>query len=472
MMTPQARDFERSVRSHFGGFVMSSRFVWAAAVAAAGVAILSVPSFAADELPAIKTSERNKVPECVTPGRVMAFLKSRNPNLDPRFEKIAVHYMRQGEELGVRWDYAVAQMAIETNYLLYRGAGGRKSDVSPAQNNFAGLGATGRGEPGESFPDVETGVRAHLQHLLLYAGDDVPNPVAERTRKVKEWGILKSFHARIKGPVTFRDLSRKWATNADYGIAIATHARLFYANFCNKPDPAPELVAEARGRTPATQQTAAVESKPERAAPVDKPAAAEKAAVAEKVSGVELARRAIEDGKAEGVDRLRGLGAGQLARFAEPALAATAPKAAAGPQMTVLNAPRPEAENRPERPDTAERAAKAERPAQAEKPAKSEKPAQVMTASAGGLAAKSLPPAVAGTKCRVWTASYGGQRAIIIRSQSDGAINYTVLDVNEGSEKREAEAYIAAYAKGGVVAHEFASQAQALDKAFDLCPEG
>ena len=51
-------------------------------------------------------------------------------------------------------------------------------------------------------------------------------------------------------------------------------------------------------------------------------------------------------------------------------------------------------------------------------------------------------------------------------------MNYTVLDVNEGTEKREAEAYIAAYAKGGVIAGEFTSQTQALDKAFELCPEG
>ena len=48
----------------------------------------------------------------------------------------------------------------------------------------------------------------------------------------------------------------------------------------------------------------------------------------------------------------------------------------------------------------------------------------------------------------MWTASYGGQKAIIIKAEDDGLINYTVLDVNEGSEKRETEAYIAAYAKG------------------------
>ena len=72
----------------------------------------------------------------------------------------------------------------------------------------------------------------------------------------------------------------------------------------------------------------------------------------------------------------------------------------------------------------------------------------------------------------MWTASYGGQKAVIIRAQSDGAVNFTVLDVNEGAERREAEAYISAYAKGGVIDQEFGSQTLALEKAFELCPEG
>src|SRR5262249_54199576 len=99
----------------------------------------------------------------------------------------------------------------------------------------------------------------------------------------------------------------------------------------------------------------------------------------------------------------------------------------------------------------------------------------VRMAAAAGAAAKPLvPPAApaAGQKCRVWTASYGGQKALIIRSIVDKVVNYTVLDVNEGAEKREAEAFIAAYAKEGAVAGEFASQTQALDKAFELRPEG
>ncbi len=82
------------------------------------------------------------------------------------------------------------------------------------------------------------------------------------------------------------------------------------------------------------------------------------------------------------------------------------------------------------------------------------------------------PAAIPAGACRVWTASYGGVRGLIIRSMSDGHVNYTVLDVNEGAERREADAYIQAYARGGTILQEFATGALALERAFDLCPEG
>jgi hypothetical protein len=85
--------------------------------------------------------------------------------------------------------------------------------------------------------------------------------------------------------------------------------------------------------------------------------------------------------------------------------------------------------------------------------------------------AAAAAPAPSG-KCRVWTASYGGSKAIIIKAVQEKTVNYTVLDVNEGTEKREADAYINAYAKGGQSVGEFTSQSQALEKAFELCPEG
>jgi hypothetical protein len=104
-------------------------------------------------------------------------------------------YMRSGEKLGVRWHFAFYQMILETGSLKFHN-GRRAGDVKPTQNNFAGLGATGGGEPGESFKDIPTGVRAHLVHLLLYAGEKLENPIADRTRKVQEWGVLTKSQSR------------------------------------------------------------------------------------------------------------------------------------------------------------------------------------------------------------------------------------------------------------------------------------
>ncbi|MCI8451747.1 MAG: mannosyl-glycoprotein endo-beta-N-acetylglucosaminidase [Eggerthellaceae bacterium] len=64
---------------------------------------------------------------------------------------------------GVRADVVFAQMMVETGWLRFGG------DVKVEQFNFAGLGATGGGVPGNSFPDVRTGVRAQVQHLKAYA---------------------------------------------------------------------------------------------------------------------------------------------------------------------------------------------------------------------------------------------------------------------------------------------------------------
>ena len=59
-----------------------------------------------------------------------------------------------------------------------------------------------------------------------------------------------------------------------------------------------------------------------------------------------------------------------------------------------------------------------------------------------------------------------------IKASGSGTVNYTVLDVTEANEKREVDAYIAAYAKGGQTIGSFPSQTKALTKAFELCPEG
>jgi hypothetical protein len=359
--------------------------------------------------------------------------------------------MRLGEKLGVRWDFAFYQMILETGSLKFHN-GRRAGDVKPTQNNFAGLGATGGGEPGESFKDLPTGVRAHLEHLLLYAGEKLENPTADRTRKVQEWGVLTKWQARFTKPITFSDLAQQWAPGSGGYARMLDGIAERFQEFCDKPDPRPELAAAVKRELRLAE------------------------ARAERPSGAELAKRAIEAGKAEENARRSALGA------QEPATARTPPV-----PFKVLNAP-PEPDKlaadtpptdpvakildtAPKQEAPAKKATTGSLPAAAKAPP-AEKP-QFKVASAAGAAkplVEAAPPA--GQKCRVWTASYGGQKALIIRSVIDKVVNYTVLDVNEGAEKREADAFISAYAKEGAIAGEFGSQAMALDKAFELCPEG
>ncbi len=408
------------------------------------------PAAHATELPQIKVSDANAVPQCATPGRLMAFLERHNAKLDPKFSNIATEYMRHGEQLGLRWDYAYFQMLVETGYLTYKG------DVKSDQNNFAGLGATGGGARGERFKDVATGVRAHLEHVQMYTGDKVESPVAERTRNIQDWGVLTNWQKTIKGPMTYAQLTKQWAPKSrGYPRDIASVGERFYSNDCNEADPKPELVAEARGTAVETGVTkvAATEAK---AVPAGK--------------GAELAKQAIEDARKSGDVLNSGLGAGELAKAAATTLPVN--REAAGPAVKILNpSPAPEA--------PAADVAKAAAPESEVKPlANDTKTAVVETAALNGAA--KLPPksggkaadAPAKAKCNVWTASYGGTKAIVIKAPNGGTFNYTVLDVNEGSEKKETEAYITAYAKGGEPVGEYSNQTQALDKAFELCPEG
>lgn len=423
-------------------------FVVGAVLAAA------IPAAAAADLPQLKASAGNKVPACATPGRLMAFVAARNPSLADKFDGVATEYMRHGEQLGLRWDYAFFQMLVETGNLKFPG------DVDAKQNNFAGLGATGGGEPGESFASVSLGVKAHLQHILMYSGETVAEPVAERTRKVQEWGVLTKWQKSISGPMTFAHMTRKWSPNdRGYSRDIAAVADDFQAKFCNIKDPRPELVAQARGTGIGIDKSKAIAQN-------------------------ETGKQAIAQARTSQPAEKAALGAASLAAT-EPQTAPAARPNAAPAAFTVLNAaagdsPQSEGAAQPALATVASEPSGAKAPAIQVEGAKPDAPkADVKLASAAGAAAAGVKaPAeaakAAGDKggCRVWQASYGGAKAVIIKSASDGVVNYTVLDVNEGREQREVAAYIAAYAKGGATVGEFSSQGKALSKAFEICPEG
>jgi hypothetical protein len=385
-------------------FLMSRRI---AAATLTGFAVLAAQPAEARRLPTVQASPVSQPKTCTTPGRLMAFLRDRNAHLKPKFASIAVDYMRHGRELGVRWDYAFFQMILETNALKFTG------DVSPDQNNFAGLGATGGGVRGEYFETVSDGARAHLEHLMIYAGIRVDNPVADRTRKVQSWGILDSWRKRLRRTVTFSDVGVKWAPgDRDYASDIASIAEAFYDGYCNRRDPAPELLAAATGASPRTKAY-----QPETALGArNVPATLEPTGQPPVIAGYTTINR--------------------------PPMTSAA--------VTIPNTP---ASNLPP-------------------PARNDRASSGQTASAAGkFAVPAVEPPAAEPKCRVWTASYGGSKATIIRSIKDGLTNYTVLDVNPGREKAETEAYIAAYAKGGSRIGNYPTTNEALHKAFKLCPK-
>ena len=130
----------------------------------------------------------------------------------PTLKKYCQLYISECEAEGVKVEVAFAQAMKETNFLKYGG------DVSIEQYNFAGIGATGGGEPGCSFANVQTGIRAQVQHLKAYASEDalVNDVVDPRFKYVKrgiapyvEWLGIKDNPNGVG-----------WATDPGYGYDI------------------------------------------------------------------------------------------------------------------------------------------------------------------------------------------------------------------------------------------------------------
>ncbi|MGI9521037.1 MAG: glucosaminidase domain-containing protein [Hyphomicrobiaceae bacterium] len=463
---------------------------------------------AASRIPQVLLTQYNQPEACLTPGRLMAFVRSRNPNLRERFSDIAVHYARHGQELNIRWDFAFFQMLLETASLRFGG------DVKWHQNNFAGLGATGGGVRGENFRTVSDGVRAHLEHLLIYAGVRVESPVAERTRKVQAWNILTKWRRSIRGPVTYGHIGSKWApSDRDYARDILSVANAFHTRQCNSPDPQPELLAQLQGRIEDNERPNARPSPIQTANGSDVSSQTQTAPLKSRISsrvslgastvyrrGERGARQEMADTKQDTVlqaDVRRELpsdlkilnGAprnGETQDQSSPtARALTPPPTSKKSQLAAQKRSLEQLARGVEQNDqvTKDQRVKEQSVASAAGSLASKfatpwlNPATQQQNSGGASTKADSGPAQSHqkqpdpTKCRVWTASYGGQKAIIIKSADQSHVNYTVLDVNSGREKQEADAYISAYAKGGKKIAEFKSQTLALDRAFKLCPD-
>lgn len=402
-----------------------------AAVGGAGVLAVATAQTAAAQtaasqmraLPEIRTSPVNRVPACVTPERLMAFIASRNQRLPARLSAVASAYRDLGDSLQIRWDYAFFQMVLETNYLMYRRGDGSSGDVGQAQNNFAGIGATGGGVPGDQYPDVRTGVLAHMQHLVAYSGERVDRPVARRTREAQDYII--DISRKLGRRVTFSDLSRRWAVDGAYARNIEAIADLFRRTHC-------------AGGVAALAPAPAAKSLPAFAAP-------------------------------------NKLGAGSIAtepQLPERELTAPVPAMRFGAQAAVTTVWRrgdlavPSPRRAVLRPQLVPSDDPAGRPEPMPEPLAFSSPKAWTFA---GRVSGAPDEKKSATPCRVYSASYGGTRAVLIRSQSVAETRLTAVVVADQRSQEMAASFVTNHAPGGQILGEYDTKVAALSAAHLAC---
>ena len=462
-------------------------------VGAALAGVLGGDAFAqAAKLPEIRLSQRNVVPACVTPDRLMAFLRQRNGHLDPRFKSIAHYYRQHGEAWRVRWDYAFFQMAIETNFLTYRRPNGKMGDVDPRQNNFAGIGTTGGGVPGDSFPDVSTGVLGQIQHLVVYSGETVGEPVASRTR-LKQHHIL-AISRKLNRPVLFSDLARRWAVDPKYANSIEWVASRYREQFCRGNNTISDEVEILPWQRAPSQRTGDA-GKPREVAALDVPKP--KSTVA--TPSTEENGDNLDRNSAKVVDALPASSSSEtddagietasveapsvFALFTPPAgfAGALTPEAVASRDLPqpVLELGARASPTRDDAPQT---------PATPDAPAD---PQTVAGASVGGFLIAGAastgskpafdppsglgmkpppPPAVQTGRCVVETATFGGQTTVLIRTPKGETTHYVALSVLDGFEDTMTKSFLSARPDGGEAIGTYSSRDEALQHARTLCP--
>ena len=129
-----------------------------------------------------------------------ALAKGGAANID-EFAKLVE---KEAKAEGVRAEVVFAQMMFETGHLNYGGL------VKVEQYNYCGL-KTADGSGFQSFKDVRTGIRAHVQHLKAYASKaPLNNPCVDPRFNLVTRGVAP----------TLDGLSTRWSNEADYGDRV------------------------------------------------------------------------------------------------------------------------------------------------------------------------------------------------------------------------------------------------------------
>jgi hypothetical protein len=145
--------------------------------------------------------------------QLIMFIKTQDSNMINTVPEIAKFYREESAIEGVNHDIAFSQMCLETNFLQFGGT------LKPEQNNFGGLGSLGGASESASFPTIQIGVRAHIQHLKAYASYE---PLVQDI-------VDPRFEFVTRGIAPFvQQLSGRWSDDSTYGDQILALLRRLY----------------------------------------------------------------------------------------------------------------------------------------------------------------------------------------------------------------------------------------------------
>ncbi|HAN74092.1 MAG TPA: cell wall hydrolase [Planktothrix sp. UBA8407] len=145
--------------------------------------------------------------------QLIMFIKTQDSNTINTVPQIAKYYREESAIEGVNHDIAFCQMCLETNFLQFGGI------LKLEQNNFGGLGSLGGASEIASFPTIEIGVRAHIQHLKAYASYE---PLVQDI-------VDPRFEFVTRGIAPFvEQLSGRWSDDSTYGEQILALLRRLY----------------------------------------------------------------------------------------------------------------------------------------------------------------------------------------------------------------------------------------------------
>ena len=138
--------------------------------------------------------------------------RHRGARITVSMDELARDFVEEGQAAQVRGDIAFAQSILETASFYFPDGG----QLTPTDNNFAGINACDSCPTGSGFPDARTGVRAQMQLLRVYADPNLTN--AQLNPPAVDPRLDQHF---LKGKVpTWNGLTHTWATANAYGDRI------------------------------------------------------------------------------------------------------------------------------------------------------------------------------------------------------------------------------------------------------------